>query len=305
MTIKKYDIWLASNIFLFLLLNLYLRKEMFSAGDSDGFFIDLQATKSFSWGTMEYLLELVHILRFVVAYPFLWLFENGFHPVFESILLLGCMFPVLTAEFGGKKHLAQALFIYLPYFISYRSVLVACAIAYLFILLFSSKRSSYLLWASALFANLSSGVVMGWLLIVLVNRRELMQRFKLLWLLVAAMALSLSFSISQKLNFFSETAKTTDSANGAVEAFMRNTVIVSYQNQQYARLVTYCLAILLLFVIFLHGMMQARRSRSSLKFFVCSVPGLFMEGLSVMAFVIPILWFYLGIRPFKRRVAAD
>jgi hypothetical protein len=297
MTVKRFNLWLVLNCLLFLAINLIAKKSMFSAGENDGFFLGIQASKSFSWNGMEYLLELVHAVRFVVAYPFLWIFEHGYPPVFESMVLLGYMLPIANAEFNGKKKYFQVAFLYFPFFISYRSVLVACSVGYLFLLIYSEKKSSTLVWISALLANLSSGVVMGWLLVVLSNYRRLSSKTRKLSLIVACMLLSLSFSLSQKVEFFSDEARATDTSNGAVEAFQRNTLIVSYENHQYARLVIYCLAVLMLMVILVHGMLQKRGFQKSSWFYVCSIPGLFMEGLSVLAFVVPILWFYLGIRP--------
>lgn len=297
MRIKKFHAWLILNIAVFLAINLVLRKSMFSVSNEDGFFIDIQASKDFTFAGMEYLLELVHLIRFAIGLPFLFIFEYGLHPIFESFVLLGFMLPVVCARFAGKYYWLQVLFLYTAYALSYRTILVACSIAYLFMLLFSERQSRILFVASAILANLSSGVVMGWLLIAILNRQRFNNYAKLFWTVIVGMFLSFSFSVSHKIEFFYESAKAGGSSDGFVEALSRNTLVVSFQYGQYARLVTYSIAFLVLAMIFIYSLFTLRGGKAASLFYFCSIPGMFLEGLSVMAFLVPIIWFLLGVRP--------
>lgn len=297
--VQSYKLWLVFHAILFLLLNLIFHKSMFSAGESDGFFIGVQASRFFSVEGMESLLELVHLVRFAIALPFLWVWEGGHPAILESALMLAYMWPVVTARLNRRIPFAQALYLYLPYVLSFRTVLVACAIAYLFILVFSEKRNAWLLCASAVLANLSSGVVVGWLLIAIINYKTLRAKHALISLLVPAMGLSLAFSLAQKVDFFSQTARETRSDNGFIEALTRNTFVVSYQNQQYARLAVYVIMVFLILLILGQALLSFHAGLRASLFYACAVPGFFLEGLSVMAFIFPVAWFFLGIRPLE------
>ncbi len=90
---------------------------------------------------------------------------------------------------------------------------------------------------------------------------------------------------------------TVESENPLLAAVSRNTVSVSVASGDYARAVVY-LGVVCAAGAILAALIASRRvPRSIRRFFACAVPGFFFEGLGVLAFLIPVYWFLIGVRP--------
>ncbi len=289
--VSRYTLFLSANILAYLLLSMFVfQKSMFSAGDADGFYSQIfYVANEGSWSTSP--LYFVHLLRFFAVSPFYYLYVNGFHPFFESVLILVFLMPVLTARFGARQFFGQAFFVYLPLLFSYRSVLVMCSISYLFICLYGGKRSYLMLVASMFLANLSSGVVLPWLLITLMNIKSLSRRYKYIRIAALCVVVVLGFSVLQKIGFF---LNEYSSGNSILE---RSTFYVSILNGQYARFAVYSALLMAWFVISLAKIRYQSFSMHLYTFYIPVFITFFFEGLGLISFLIPILWFFVGVRP--------
>lgn len=288
---SRYNLFLLVNIAVYLLLSaFFFQKSMFDGGGSDGFYSQIfYVVNVGEWSTSP--LYPVHLLRFLVVSPFYYLHVNGVNPIFEAALILMFLMPVLAIKFGSKRVYSQALFIYLPILFSYRSVLVMCSISYLFICLYGCKRRYWMLFLSMLLANLSSGVVLPWVLIALLNIKDLSQKYKVIWFVALGAVVVLGFSISHKVGFFF-------GEHAAGESVLsRSTFYVSILNEQYLRLALYSLLFLAWFVIGLASINVKPFPTQLFCFYFPAFVTFFFEGLGLISFLIPMIWFYMGIRP--------
>jgi hypothetical protein len=265
---------------------------MFDAGVLDGFYNQMYyIANGATFSTSP--LYLVHLLRFIVVSPFYYCYINGVNVFFETVLLLMFLLPVVTASFKGRQFYAQILFLYLPIFFSYRSVLVMCAMAYLFICLYGDKKSYLLLIFSALLANLSSGVVVPWVLIAFMNIKELSNDYRFVRVIAALVIIVLGFSIFQKIGFFFY------ESGGSGGFWERNTFWVSIKNEQYFRFLFYFLLVSIWFWITLCKIYFASFSMKMYSFYLPMIVTFFFEGLGLVSFIIPIFWFFVGIKHFS------
>lgn len=289
--VSKFNLFLIGNIAFYLAIcAFFIQKSMFAEGEGDGFYSQIQHIVSgASWSTSP--LYLVHLLRFFVVSPFYYVYVNGYGEFVESILILLFLLPVVIARFGGRRVWWQVLFIYLPLLFSYRAVLVMCSISYLFICLYGDKRSYLKLLISMLLANLSSGVVLPWVMIAFLNYRLLFSRYRFVRPIAIVAIAALGFSVVHKIGFFF-------GEDSSGPSFMeRNTFYVSIVNEQYLRFVVY----LTLFLAWLGiGLCKVRFWAFPDNLYLFYVPAfftLFFEGLGLVSFLIPIAWFYMAVRP--------
>lgn len=289
--ISRYSLFFLANLVVYLVICAFvIQKGMFIEGESDGFYSQVQHIASgASWSTSP--LYLVHLLRFFVVSPFYYVYVNGYSEFFESILILLFLLPVITARFDGRRVLWQVVFIYLPLFFSYRAVLVMCAMSYLFICLYGDKRSYLKLLVSMLLANLSSGVVLPWVIIAFLNSKLLFGRYKFVRPIAMAAIVVLGFSIMHKIGFF------FGEHSSGPSLMERNTFYVSIVHEQYLRLLVY---LTLLFAWLGIGLCKVKFSTFPDNLYLFYVPAfftLFFEGLGFVSFLIPIAWFYMAVRP--------
>src|SRR3989338_2304242 len=116
--VDKYNYFLVLCILAYLTVSyFFLEKSMFSLETADGFY---QQMRSVADGDMDWdsPLALVHYFRYLVVWPFYWIWLNDYPPILESVLLVVFMLPILRARFGGRAHMAQALFVFMPLVLS-------------------------------------------------------------------------------------------------------------------------------------------------------------------------------------------
>jgi len=289
--IDKYNFLLIANITTYLLISIFLiHKSMFDGGVDDGFYRQMEyVVDSGGWSTSP--LSLVHLLRFIIISPFYFLYANGYSSIFEAILVLIFLMPILTIKFGKKRPYTTAFLVFLPLLFSYRTVLVMCAIAYLFICLYDRKKRYALFSLSMLLANLSSGVILPWVLIVFMNISNLASRYKFIRLLSVVAAIVLSYSVFQKYDFFFGEYSVSESL------IERSTFYVSIINEQYFRFFAYIALFIAWIVISLAKINSKSFSMGLYSFYLPMFMTLFFEGLGLISFLIPVIWFYVGIRP--------
>lgn len=284
----RFTVLLWVNVIAFLIVSgLFIPKGMFSGGESDGFYA--QMFHVIGEDSRSSPLYWVHMARFWAVSPFFAAHVHNILPLLEAVLMVFFLLPVLTVKFGEKRPYFQVLFVYLPLLFSFRSVLVMCAIAYLFICLYGSERSYIRLGFSALLANLSSGVVLPWLIIAMLCRKRLARFYRFFNLIVLVAIVLLAFSVVQKFDFF------FGSASQGGSLIERNTFSVSLANQQYLRLGLYTSLLLAWFLIVLNCFFS-RQFRSTFSvFFLPIVVTPLLEGLGFVSFLIPICWYFMGV----------
>ncbi len=281
----KYPFWLLLNICAVLALNLVMKRTIFSMGVEDGFYQQVASETSFTGGPLAF----VHLARFAVVLPFLMVYQAGLPPVVESTVALLYVLPILLAKGPtGRHHWAQPLLFYAIFPFGYRAVLCMCGIGYLF--LHDHVRRNLPLFAlSALLANLSSGVVMAWLFIVLWRHGGKLARHPALLVVTGVLSTGFVISILQKREFFDtdsavDTVVPIVSENMIINSFARNTIIVSWYYGNYLRAVCYTLLFLLAVFLLVYVVLNKFRYADYLGFWLASIPMFFLEGLGPVSF---------------------
>jgi hypothetical protein len=252
--------------------------------------------------TAENPLILVHLGRLAAVSVFLAV-ESVVGPSASLFLLLILLLPLVALCRRSVHRFVALLPLGLPLFISGRSVLVAAGVGYLLLFALSARGRKGMLWIGTLFANLSSASVLASILLLSFVRPDGRQSTSsLVQRALALAALAVSFGVSaldKSAGFKSgdvgyEAQPTFDSDNLFLIVLGRSTVIISLADGQYARAIVY-LAIetfLLMKIVLL-----LRDSRMSLerRVLFCCLPGIFLEGLGVLAMFFPLVWLLLGV----------
>lgn len=197
---NSYWNWLAIACIAYVIASFFASKGMFIGEHSDGFYSQISYVHDNPYEVR--LTALVHWLRYIVVYPFWWLYENGFSPYWQSLVLLLYMAPLLLPVAKDKASYLRLVVLLLPFFVSYRTCLLVVSITLLFyyISFFLSGSGGFIL--SAALANLSSGVVLAWLAVIVLNRKQVQVEKKAYFFCFFVLGLGLSTSVMQKVSFF-------------------------------------------------------------------------------------------------------
>ena len=157
-----------------------------------------------------------------------------------------------------------------------------CAIAYLFVHLYS-RKSWGLVFVSALFANLSSAVVLPWLAIMLLHiNYKKVNRFLAIPLL-SIMFVSIIFSLIEKIRFFIVGSIGHSGPEIIFQALMkmfsRNTIWISYLNGNYARCLVYLVLMGMIIFIIIDSWRKVDLPKRLPMFFLPFLLMFFVEGL--------------------------
>lgn len=278
-------------------LNLFVRKSIFTEGETDGFYVQVSVVYRMlitGQGALEPL-QWIHALRLLVVYPFFIGTFAKLPPIFDSLLMAIYCWPIVAARFRGKFHPVQLIALVLPYALSYRGALLAVGFAYLYIFMFSDRRNPWLLALSMLLSFLSSGVVLSWLIIALICYRQSVGQTRVGGPLVVFSAAGFGLSLLNKIEFFSASRVSNASSGGVQGALERSTIWVSFVFGQTARFMTYLAMISLAAWYIWQIFTTPRIPRTLLYFFIASVPGFAMEGLAAMAYVLPFAFAICGL----------
>ncbi|CAN7187832.1 hypothetical protein [Rhizobacter sp. LjRoot28] len=260
-------------------------------------------------GAAEGSLIWVHLGRLFAVAPFIGL-DAVVGPLGSMVLLELALLPLVLASGAPGRRVLTLAPLALPLALSGRSVLVAVGVGYVILYLVRSDSRSWLLWLGIAFANLSSASMIAVAtLLIFVRQPAVSRRQGARLLALVLVGLSLAASIIDKLGGFQSGAEgygahSIESNNLLLAVLSRGTLLVSLVEGQYARSVAYLLvAGYLLYKL----MVLLRNPRAVLarRIILCCIPGVFLEGLGVVALLFPLLWLITGTltqwSPVKRR----
>lgn len=259
--------------------------RMFSNDLNDGFFAQViyvsENITNFSFSVLSPLF-IIHTLRLVIVAPFYFIFIFNLPAYFDAIVFLCYVFPVASLRHARFNHVVTFLALLLPFVFSYRTTLGMIGMLYLYICLFYVKGKYLLLLLSALLANLSSGMVLGWLFSVVASFKYVRVYYSLV---VPAFVLMLSGfvgSLIHKYDFmFSERGA---SENGSL--WERNTFYVSLIDDNYFRFYFYLALTLMLLCILFLSMFSRGFSNRRFLFFLSAFPLVFFEGIGLVSYLL-------------------
>lgn len=252
----------------------------------DGFYMQMQTVVD-NGGAITHPLSFVHNLRFLVFAPLYFAWTWDWPVAAQGLILLAYLWPILRLKSNGRYMFVSLILLATPLFLSYRSVIAIVGIGYLFAYLNFRNAGWGTLAISALFANLSSGSLLAWILILGLNARMILalvpRRIYRIALIAAAavVAAGLANSIAHKLVYFSGSFAT---------AIARNTLIVSYQNGEIARLVIYAGLLAAVAAINLFNL-AGRASWRFASTYIVALTSFLFEGLGPVSFLMPVLWY--------------
>jgi len=247
---------------------------------ADGFFMQVTyASKIFTGNFDSNPLFFIHVARLLIVLPFYLAYIFKFPAIFDAAVYLFYLAPLLIRRNRTGINI-QLIFIFFPLFFSIRTSIGMCSMGYLYLILFKGVKSYRLLFVSALLANLSSGIVLSWIGAVFFSLRHIVRQY--IWLTPSIFILAVGFSMSvlHKIEFMLNSAG-AEQNGGAVE---RSTIYVSFIHEQYARLTIYVFLALYLFFI-LNTKLVGKYSNRLFLFFVAAVPGVFLEGIGLISYL--------------------
>lgn len=293
MRVRTDIIWGCFLFFVLVIALSWMDKGLFVVSEytgEDAFFVQmspfLDGVKFSSLESLQY----IHFFRFLVISPFIVGSYLELGAGYSAFILFLFSLPILKINKRGLFNYFKYIILLIPIFVSFRSFLVACAIAYLFIAIYHHK-SYFLLLSSLFIATLSSGVVLVWLLIFLINIRLVTGHYRLLTygLFVMVVVVFLP-SIMHKI------AYSESELEGFQDYFLRGTLVVSFMEGQWARFVFYMSIVVVLLFIAVRSLFLSKLASFYLSY-VAVLVGVVFEGLGLLCGMIIIIMFFLGFVP--------
>jgi hypothetical protein len=305
-TPEKRSIWIISHFHLvlgcaavvFLVLAHITDRKMITGLVTDGFFAQIRDIAfSLETNTFDPVAEplyAVHLVRFLIVYPWFMAWLNGMPAIVDALLLLPLLLTVALARFNNRYSILSLLIFLLPLAFSYRTILVIVGMANLYIVLYSDKKEPWRIYLSGLLAFLSSGVTLAWLIVIFINARQFTKQKIALYTAIFILFASLIASIAQKIRFFSNAPSGASKSSGILSALERNTIFMSYNTDDTKRFLAYCiiLAAVTWFLVTIYKM--GEKYRTLLYFFLTAAASFVFEGLGPIAFLMPIAWVMSG-----------
>lgn len=251
-------------------------------------------------------LLIVHYFRFLVAYPIDYIDHSNYNFLTPIVILL-IIEPLIKIFKTRQGKYFFLLLIVLPIFMSYRNILVIAGIGYLVYYIKINKNPAYLLF-SALLVNLSSGSVLVAIVCSLIFCRVYRVMDLRIIFYTIFLSISLLISLTDKYMGFSlgesGYAATEYGATGIFAIITRSTIYVSVITGNYFRAAIYFLVgVSALFSIIFAS--RHAHYRGYAVIFIASLPVFLVEGLGVIALIIPILLFLSADKlPFRLRAVA-
>jgi hypothetical protein len=290
-------------------------KALFNFEEVDGFtyqmvYIRTVIDARVPFWSLEPLL-MIHWLRYYVTLP-IDIFDQSSLRFFSPVIGLSLVFPLFFLFKTVPGRVLSISLLLVLFFMSYRNMLVICGIGYLF-LYCQYNRNFILLLISALLVNLSSGSVL--VAIVCAVFLLLHYRIKSIAFVVYLIFLFLSLVISLQDKYIGFAlgeagyAATEFNASGVYAVITRSTIYVSLVTGNFLRAGLY-LAIGAIAVVVVIVASASPRYRGYAVLFVASLPVFLVEGLGVVALIVPVLLFLsgaplpLGSTPSVRRPVA-
>lgn len=297
MKMKKSTLILISQFIFFILVAALFNKSMFDAGAEDGFFSQIAYAFSEITSGPTHPMYFVHLFRLIVALPFYFIYINELPPLFESVVLFLYMLPVLTYKKNLRFYVSGFIFLLIPWVLSFRSVLAMCAICYLYICFFDSKRHIFLYVVSAILANLSSGVVLAWVIINMLCLKTIRIRYKPSLIFFALGCAGFLISLIHKIQHFFVTTGTAHNET----LVTNNTFYVSYIHDDYLRLTVYVTLGISLWLLLITSACYKEVNQKFFFFMTAAIPTLLFEGVGLVSFLFVFIWsFICGIPKVQR-----
>lgn len=257
--------------------------KMFNGDYNDGFFSQV----TYVWQNINNLsvvspLFIIHILRLLIVIPFFITHILELPAYFDAAVFLFYLLPLFTLKNIKFKILLTVLIFILPFAFSYRSVLGMLGMLYLYLCLFYCSGRYLLLFISALLANLSSGMVLGWIFASVTSIKYVRNNYPRILPVLVLMLLGFLGSAIHKYEFMFTALGAEENGN----ALERSTYIVSFVNEQYGRLIFYLLLAFILLFIILSPLFSKNFSNRKLLFFVGASPLLFVEGIGLISYLL-------------------
>ncbi|MGF1758897.1 hypothetical protein L4D76_13345 [Photobacterium sagamiensis] len=261
---------------------------MFNEFADDGFYSQmLYASKVFDGFIDTNPLFFIHVARLFVVGPFFLIYSQKLPVFFEAIFYLLYLVPIINSHVFKKIGPARIFFILIPIFLSYRSALGMCAMAYLFIIINSANRKYFLLFMSVLLANLSSGIVLSWACIMFFNVKLVLSRYKIMIPISIVLFVGFVGSVSHKIQYMLS-ERGAEVNGGPID---RSTIVVSFVEGDYARFIIYLLLIATVYFVFQFKLKYAAVSSQLVLFFVPAVINIFFEGIGLISYLFVLIWF--------------
>lgn len=263
---------------------------------TDGFFYQIDYVSKILTGDFDVnALFFIHVARLIIVAPFYFVYLLKLPSAADAIIYLVYLSPLLVRR-GGWRVPVQMFFIFLPVFFSYRASLGMCAMGYLYLILFKNVNSYSLFTISALLANLSSGVVLSWVCVVFFSMRHIFREYMLFIPVFLFLVVGFSMSLIHKIGYMFK-AEGVAQHGSAIE---RSTIYVSFIHEQYSRLFIYLT--IALFLYFILGLRLVRNySNRMFLFFLAAVPGVFLEGIGLISYLMCFTFLVNDLFTIKRR----
>lgn len=244
----------------------------------------------------------IHVGRLLAVAPFVGL-EASLGSMAQLCLMVLALMPLVRLTSADRPLLVSLLPFLLPFVVSGRSVLVSIGVAYIVLFMLSERGRPWMLWFGLLAANLSSASVLMALLLLLFSkptstcaRRHGLQRGFAIVLLL----LSFLISAADKLTGFqtgeSGYESNITSGNPLFAALSRSTLVISFTEGQYLRALVYSLVTIYL-LSKVATLIAAPQASGRRRMMLCCLPGIFLEGLGVLAMGFPLYWLLIHFDP--------
>ena len=297
MKIKNSTLILIFQFLFFIFLAVLINKSMFDAGSQDGFFSQIAYAYSEISSGPSHPMYFIHLFRLFVALPFYLIYINELPAPFESVILFFYMLPILTYRKNSKFYISGFIFLLLPWVFSFRSVLAMCAICYLYISFFDSKRHVFIYILSGLLANLSSGVVLAWVIINVFCLKTIYIKYKLAIIFFVLGCAGFILSVVHKIQHFF-----IMSGGDSNESLLtNNTFYVSYHQDDNLRLIVYTILGVSLLLLLITSACHKRINQKFLFFMIAATPTLFFEGIGLISFLFIFIWSFICGVPKRQR----
>ncbi|MBN8704200.1 MAG: hypothetical protein J0M08_14160 [Bacteroidetes bacterium] len=280
LTLKKQSLMTLLFIVIFIIVADVLKITMFSGDMDDGFFSQvIYVSDNFANGSAYSPLFLIHVLRLLIVAPFFISYLLGLPPFFDALFFILYLIPLLACQNKVFRNLGL-IAIFLPLAFSYRTVLGMLSIIYLYYCLFYQTKRYYLIGFSALLANLSSGIVLGWLLAVISSIFYIKSFYPKFFVVISFMMFGFLGSLLHKIEYM--ISEQGASQNGSV--IERSTIYVSFYNGQNFRFSLYVFLIFILFFIVVAPLYSKNFRARNAFFFASSIPLIFFEGVGLISY---------------------
>ncbi|WP_164551179.1 hypothetical protein [Shewanella khirikhana] len=258
---------------------------MFEDIYNDGFYSQVSYVfENYNNGSIFSPLFIIHSLRLFIVFPFYLAHINGWSTYLEALLYLVYIFPLFSAR-DRVVVLSGWLLLFFPLLLSYRTVLGMLGLGYLYLCLFYEKGRYFLLIFSALLANLSSGIVVGWIFGVITSFKYLRKYYPLVIPVFIVMLIGFFGSLAHKYEYMFSSAGSASNGN----FFERSTFYVAMEYQQYSRLIIYTTVTIVLLFVIVSGTCSSRFSSRAGLFFFGGIPLIFFEGVGLISYALCLL----------------